>query len=150
MLVFLFMFVCMYVCVCLSVYVGYLWETWQEVIDLAEKCGVMLLKERQAFEQELDKQVKVWCLSVSFCLCLPVCLFVCLWGLVIRYNWQEVVDLAEKCQVRLLKEICGAFKQELDKQVKVWCLSLFVYVCVCVCMCVYVSLCLCMGICVGL
>ena len=37
----------------------------------------------------------------------------------LRDNWQEVVDLAERCRVRLLKERRGAFEQELDKQVKV-------------------------------
>ncbi|XP_030850579.1 dynein heavy chain 8, axonemal isoform X3 [Strongylocentrotus purpuratus] len=38
----------------------------------------------------------------------------------LRDNWQEVVDLAEKCRIRLLKERRGAFEQELDKQVKMF------------------------------
>ena len=37
----------------------------------------------------------------------------------LRENWQEVIDLAEVCRVKLLKERRGAFEQELDKQVKV-------------------------------
>ena len=37
----------------------------------------------------------------------------------LRDNWQEVIDLAEQCRVKLLKERRGAFEQELDKQVKV-------------------------------
>ncbi|XP_041462850.1 dynein heavy chain 8, axonemal-like [Lytechinus variegatus] len=38
----------------------------------------------------------------------------------LRDNWQEVVDLAEKCRIKLLKERRGAFEQELDKQVKLF------------------------------
>lgn len=35
-------------------------EQWTELLDLAEQVRVVLLKERRgAFEQELDKQVKV-------------------------------------------------------------------------------------------
>ncbi|XP_071801693.1 uncharacterized protein [Asterias amurensis] len=38
----------------------------------------------------------------------------------LRDNWQEVIDLAEQCRVKLLKERRGAFEQELDKQVKLF------------------------------
>lgn len=35
-------------------------DKWQELLDLADQVSVVLLKERRgAFEQELDKQVKV-------------------------------------------------------------------------------------------
>lgn len=37
----------------------------------------------------------------------------------LRDDWQTVLDLAEECRVRLLREKRGAFEQELDKQVKV-------------------------------
>ncbi|XP_071504103.1 dynein axonemal heavy chain 5-like [Diadema antillarum] len=38
----------------------------------------------------------------------------------LRDSWQEVVDLAEKRRVKLLRERRGAFEQELDKQVKLF------------------------------
>jgi len=41
-------------------------EKWQELMDLAEQVREVLLKERRgAFEQELDKQVKVLLLYIS-------------------------------------------------------------------------------------
>ncbi|XP_071954985.1 uncharacterized protein [Antedon mediterranea] len=38
----------------------------------------------------------------------------------LRDRWQDVIDLAESCRVKLLKERRGAFEQELDKQVKLF------------------------------
>ncbi|XP_022081686.1 dynein gamma chain, flagellar outer arm-like [Acanthaster planci] len=38
----------------------------------------------------------------------------------LRDKWQEVIDLAEQCRVKLLRERRGAFEQELDKQVKLF------------------------------
>ncbi|XP_071818739.1 dynein axonemal heavy chain 5-like isoform X4 [Apostichopus japonicus] len=38
----------------------------------------------------------------------------------LRDSWQMVLDLAEECRVRLLREKRGAFEQELDKQVKLF------------------------------
>ena len=42
-------------------------EQWAELLDLADQVREVLLKERRgAFEQELDKQVKVRALGVCF------------------------------------------------------------------------------------
>ncbi|XP_033113255.1 dynein heavy chain 5, axonemal-like isoform X2 [Anneissia japonica] len=38
----------------------------------------------------------------------------------LRDKWQDVIDLAENCRIKLLKERRGAFEQELDKQVKLF------------------------------